>query len=358
MSIHRSRTRRAGFTLIELLVVIAIIAILIGLLLPAVQKVREAASRMKCMNNLKQVGLASMAFENAYGHLPPGSISSPTSNAAVTMGLSDSMPYSGFLPFILPYLEQEALARQYDIKQPWFSAHNASTATGLVDIPLKVTVCPSSRPSHTRMERYWQSPTSAPYNTAYKDSGYTDTTSGYLTAPGSGGGGGPGNATTDYAAVVGINYTLMKTIYSNWPYPSPPTVLTANDVTKITQVTDGMSNSVMMVECAARGPYNAQYFGKVMNGANNSGGGWANPSNGLTPWGYNFNPTSGDHGGPTGPCVINCSNVYAIYSFHNGGCNMLFGDGSVRFIRDRITWQEMAALLTRAYSETVDSSAY
>src|SRR5437764_6463926 len=102
----------------------------------------------------------------------------------------------------------------------------------------------------------------------------------------------------------------MKTIYSNWPYPSPPTALIANDVTKVVEVLDGMSNTVLMVECAARGPSFAQYFGRTVYEPNNSGGGWANPSNGLTPWGYNFNPTYDDHGGPTGPCVINCSNVY------------------------------------------------
>src|SRR5262245_26726058 len=106
---------RCGFTLIELLVVMAIIAILIGLLLPAVQQVRQTANRATCINNLRQVGIATHAHLTATGYLPPGSVTSPTSDAANRLGLTDGMPYSGFLPFILPYLEQETLSNSYDL---------------------------------------------------------------------------------------------------------------------------------------------------------------------------------------------------------------------------------------------------
>jgi prepilin-type N-terminal cleavage/methylation domain-containing protein/prepilin-type processing-associated H-X9-DG protein len=345
-------TRPAAFTLIELLVVVAIVAVLIGLLLPAVQKVREAANRTQCTNNLKQTGIAMHAFESARQFFPPGSVTSPTSAAATALGLTGTPngsggytngPYSGVLPFLLPYLEQENVAHQYNPNLPWFDPANSSLATGVIQTQLKITHCPSAKDTN-QYERYWQNPSGY---TGYAASGYTNTS---FT------GGGPGAASTDYAPVTGIYYPLMKSLIPKWPYPSPATVFQPDNICRTSQIADGLSNTAVFVETAGRP--NHSYYDQTSTGAFITGGGWATPGNGVIPEGSFFAPVQGAAGIGSGPCVMNCTNVYNIYSFHRGGSNMLFADGSVKFVNENVTWQQLAPLFTRAYGEVIDLSVF
>ncbi len=125
------RDRRAAFTLLELLVVIAIIGVLIGLLLPAVQKVRDAAARIQCINNLKQIGLAAQSYHDANGTFPPGVNVSPYStdpnNGAYVAPPPLAGPYVGCLAYLLPYIEQNNVYQQLDSFNPGFFQFNSSS---------------------------------------------------------------------------------------------------------------------------------------------------------------------------------------------------------------------------------------
>src|SRR3954467_10381401 len=200
------RSRKSGFTLIELLVVIAIIAILIGLLLPAVQKAREAAARMKCANNLKQLGLALHNYEGANGKLPPLYPGTAPGSTAFNYKYTWSV-----LAQLNPYLEQTAIYNTMDLNQPMYDSANQITAPNRFAVVQKVSLflCPSDR--------------GVPVSSAYgvTDMGPTN----YVACHGSGLSGG------GYGSPIAADGIFIA-VYGN----------------RITDITDGTSNTAALSE--------------------------------------------------------------------------------------------------------------
>jgi prepilin-type N-terminal cleavage/methylation domain-containing protein/prepilin-type processing-associated H-X9-DG protein len=390
--LHTRPSCRRGFTLIELLVVVAIIAVLIGLLLPAVQKVREAAARTQCTNNLKQIGLAAMNYEAAYGGLPYNAITKNNNQGPYIPYDQNTMPAagqtsgtqgrcSGLVP-LLPFVEQNNITPIYWFNVDWSDPRNANA--------LKVTFalfrCPSSTSSGALV---------TPYKTTYialNADGGPDNNRAFAppTYPGSGqsayGPVYPGQNTTstgwtaDYAALTQVKITkadgstlcpglpvgapcvaanpLLATIY---PAGSPPSAgaMRQNGLTRIVEITDGTSNTTLYSEAAGR---HLQYYtgrsSQSYDPTKITGPIWADSDNRLTVTGTD--PTGKDSAQfGKGPCVMNCNNLQGdIYSFHPGGANIVFADGSVRFVRESISIATLAALVTKSSGEVNNPNDY
>ncbi len=312
------RPRRRAFTLIELLVVIGIIAVLLGLLLPAVQKVRAAAARMQCANNLKQLGLALHHYHGDHNTFPPGAVG-PAFGDPTLAGLK----HHALGSYLLPYLEQDALSRQYCWAVSWFDPPNQQ----VVRTQLKIWQCPSAE--QNRIQDGSLSTVTPP--------------------PGS-----PFNGTAacgDYAGMNRVDAELARRGLID--PPSGPRdelghylgVLPVNGTTRLTDIQDGTSQTIMMAECAGR-PQLWQGRKPVPN-AWLSGGPWASRgllwTRGATPDGTAF----------YGECAINCTNDREVFSFHTGGANAVFADGHVQFLRANIDIRVFARLVTRAGGEVV-----
>jgi len=315
----RLNARRRAFTLIELLVVIAIIGLLISLLLPAVQKVREAANRMSCQNNLKQLGLALHNYNDSFKTLPSG-INEP------------GVPRQGWMLFVLPYLEQSPMHSQFNFSDNWYDDPNMPVVT----TPLKVTQCPSAP-----QDRKDGNPSAAEWV--------------------------PFVATTDYGATTGVDQSLVSAGLADHAGAG---VMPKNATPTLEQVTDGTSNTIMLAESAGRPQIwrNGVQFGTPPDQRVN-GGGWCRAASDFAIFG-----SSADGTVLPGPCAVNCTNgendvTYpdpkygtagsgAVYSFHTGGANTLFADGSVHFIPKTISIRVFAALVTRDSGEVVPGNAF
>jgi prepilin-type N-terminal cleavage/methylation domain-containing protein/prepilin-type processing-associated H-X9-DG protein len=306
------RRGRSAFTLIELLVVVAILGVLLALLLTAVQKVRAAADKMFCQNNLKQIGIALHHFHNDYRVLPPsGWTRAGTANPAGR--------YVGWRALITPYLEQDSIRNRYDFSVHWWEEPNVTLGGTVV----KVFWCPSTP------DRLW--PTTAvpkPPRPALN-----------LAVPLAG---------TDYEAIMGVQPTVAP-FYNG---PQNRSAMFRNSEIALEHIFDGTSNTILIVECSARP---LVYRGRRPRPdlINDQGIGWVDSEGPFSLDGANHDGSLQGLGPILTPRAINATNDNEPYSFHPGGANFLFADGRVVFINERIPLLTFAALCTRSAGEAV-----
>jgi prepilin-type N-terminal cleavage/methylation domain-containing protein/prepilin-type processing-associated H-X9-DG protein len=389
---HRPTPRRpAGFTLIELLVVIAIIAVLIGLLLPAVQKVREAGNRASCTNNLRQIALATLNFESSRGALPWNAITKNNSQPPYIPYYAGTVPTPGqaggtqgrcsVLVTILPFVERNSIEPLWTYNVDWADPNFNAKPNGPLTMPFKLYRCPSAPTSDVLVSYAANYITKSPN----QNDGFAPPASPGATVNTLGGAVYPTIATTpsgwtaDYAPIcqvknkkvsapappgmtVGQPYTVLNPnfapYYQVYAAPAATNVVPSegamrqNDLTPIAQITDGTSNTTLYSEDAGR---NLQYYANRSSvalgspGTATNGPIWADSDNRITVTGTDLTGTT-NFG--TGPCVMNCNNQQGdIYAFHPTGANVAFVDGSVRFLHTSVPAGVLASLVTRRGGE-------
>jgi prepilin-type N-terminal cleavage/methylation domain-containing protein/prepilin-type processing-associated H-X9-DG protein len=327
---------RRGFTLIELLVVMAIISILIGLLLPAVQKVREAANRMKCSNNMKQIGLALHNYENSFGKAPTWGYYFPT---PLPPGSLANYGHSA-LTQLLPYVEQGNLSDAMRLDVPVTHTGNLPPPYGTNTAPggrtvINIFLCPSA-PSDRPCD----------YGPFF---------------------GGPAGSlvlgATDYAPTKGIHSSLRDCAGLTGDQTHNGMLATSDEgkkTVKFSDVQDGLSNTMCFGEIAGR--QKLYYKGRpnlgstLLDGGQTLNGAWADLNTSREIRGYSITqaaplPAGQDQPG-AGCSSINVSNLNGLYSFHIGGVNILWGDGSVRFLKSTTDSNVLAFMILKNDRQT------
>lgn len=321
--------------MVELLVVIAIIGILVGLLLPAVQAAREAARRMSCSNNMKQIGLAALNHEAAYKRLPP--------SLSVELGLppggagQPGAPYPGIVHawsiYLLPHIEQGSLYQLYNQRFPWMSSPAIVPGTpdnqAVLRNPIGTFICPSAPGGSART-------VSGTFNFGapfpYQNLAVTD----YATC-----------SSINQGSITFFGYPSGTTQNDLWNSMAPEIKgagaallgFTPRNSQRIADILDGTTRTILMCEDAGRP--DLWISGKKVTTGSLRDAGWGHHENdyGLD------GAVSGTRTSP-GNCVINCHNDNETYSFHGPGAMHAMADGSVQFLSENISPQIYAALLT------------
>lgn len=301
--------RVAGRTLWEVVVAMALVSVLAALLLPSIQAAREVARRLECQQNLREIGLALNGYVEVRQHFPPGSIQGRVAtDVHRQMGVVPPSAHS-WAAFVLPFLGGESLADTYDLQFDWESGSNSPIAATTV----KNFLCPAT-PSR-----------------------------------GAGRGVNERRAAGDYAADYGLGSTLARSSRVDAATGrSPQGVLGVNQVTWPSQILDGTSHTLCVTEDAGRpnwyGPRGRSLGARTITGA-----GWLNPDAAFVTDGADVDATSlSTLSSPAAAtCPLNCTNDNEIYSFHAGGAQAVFADGSVRFMSQEIELRVLARWLTR-----------